>query len=951
MVCREYIATAACLTLPLYMQAQFVDYGADPPRYKWNTAKLEHYTLIYPQELDSMAYRYALYLENIYPHVRKTMNVPKAQTFPVVLHPGSMLSNGMVAWAPQRMELLTTPYTRQYGHRWDKHLTLHESRHVFQTGALMRGVFKPLYYLIGEQAAGVASCFLPAWFFEGDAVGTETALSYYGRGRMPEFNMVYRAHILSGSFYAFDKWYLGSYKDYTGDYYALGYDLTAFARYRYGKDIWSKALSRYANHPVTCFPFGNAFKHYAGTGINELFRETFAFLKEEWMRLDSGRTVPDYLSPERKEYISYQYPQALNDSTVVAVKTSLSDIQSLTAITGGKEKRLTYMGSLNGRTYVNAHGVYWMEYVPGLRWAHENFTVLKQYDAAAGRVKTLFPYGRYISAALNDSIVALSLFTEEGESRIVVRNAGGGKECDYSVPCNAFAKELELGGDGAAYVAVICDSGTSLLRLDLSAGAWSELLPPTQAGINSPVWNNGRLYFESGLNGTNNIYYIDLRDGQAYRITSARFGAFHPAFTADGKRLLYSDYQAKGYRLASIPADSLPAEKADFACPYRFPLAETLSGQEEYRLDTAALQPVDFRPRPYRKASHLFHIHSWAPFYYSASEVLDGSSADFTSAVYPGFSLFSQNALNTAVTQAGWYYNGNSHHARLNFTYTGLLPVINIDIDYGGKAADIKWESDTNRDIAVSARTGRNKVEAKAQVYIPFNLTRNHYIRGIQPSLSYYFTNHRIQQYDTRHYSNYQYVLAEMRFYNYLRMAQRDILPRLGYQVYLQYLTLPFNTGSYGNLYAAKLVTYWPGLMPNHSLMLRFGYQYQSAGDKPFYVAVQLLERMRGHDDYPYQSIRLFAGKADYAFSILCPDVSIGSLMYIRRIRANLFFDSAFYLDGNQDRWRAQGAYGCDIIFDWNIFRIKFPLSAGIRMIQPVRGGRFQAETLLSVSY
>lgn len=62
----------------------------------------------------------------------------------------------------------------------------------------MHGIFKPLYYIIGEQAAGVASFFLPVWFLEGDAVSTETAMSNGGRGRLPEFNMVYRAQMLGG---------------------------------------------------------------------------------------------------------------------------------------------------------------------------------------------------------------------------------------------------------------------------------------------------------------------------------------------------------------------------------------------------------------------------------------------------------------------------------------------------------------------------------------------------------------------------------------------------------------------------------------------------------------------------------------------------------------------------------------------------------------------------------
>mgnify|MGYP001186174142 FL=1 len=219
-----------CLSASISIRAQFMDYGSDPARFKWNIVRLPHYNLVYPQGTDSMAYHYALYLENAYPHIQKTIGKPIKARFPVILHPANMQSNGMVSWAPRRMELITTPSSDLGVQRWDKHLVLHESRHVFQTGKVMSGIFKPFYYLIGEQAAGVAAFFLPVWFLEGDAVGTETAMSNGGRGRLPEFNMAYRAQMLGGDkFYSFDKWLLGSYKNYTGTYYALGYDLTSYA--------------------------------------------------------------------------------------------------------------------------------------------------------------------------------------------------------------------------------------------------------------------------------------------------------------------------------------------------------------------------------------------------------------------------------------------------------------------------------------------------------------------------------------------------------------------------------------------------------------------------------------------------------------------------------------------------------------------------------------------------
>ena len=292
-----------CLLVSSGLHAQFMNYGSDPARFKWNIVRLPHYNLVYPQGTDSMAYRYALYLENAYPHIQKTIGKPIKAKFPVILHPANMISNGMVSWAPRRMELITTPSSDLGIQRWDKHLVLHESRHVFQTGKVMRGIFKPFYYLIGEQAAGVAAFFLPVWFLEGDAVGTETAMSNGGRGRLPEFNMAYRAQMLGGDkFYSFDKWLLGSYKNYTGTYYALGYDMTSYARQRYGSDIWDKSTTRYTSNIL----FEGSFKHYTGSSFKRLYHDTFDFLREGWEKQDTAVIVPAYLSPDNKTYTSYR---------------------------------------------------------------------------------------------------------------------------------------------------------------------------------------------------------------------------------------------------------------------------------------------------------------------------------------------------------------------------------------------------------------------------------------------------------------------------------------------------------------------------------------------------------------------------------------------------------------------------------------------------------------------
>ncbi len=956
---KRLILLAFCIIIStIIAKAQFVNYGTDPARFKWNIVHTDNYKVIYPQGNDSMAYRYAQLLETTYPHVEKTIGKAHKWKYPVILHPSNMLSNGMVAWAPRRMEFITTPSSDNTAQMWDSHLVLHEGRHGFQTRKFMEGLFRPLYFAVGEQIASIAHLPVPTWFLEGDAVATETALSYTGRGRLPEFNMIYRAHLEGGEFYSFNKWFLGSYKDYTGSKYALGYNMTAFARKEYGADIWDKITTRYIKKFINIPPFGNSMKHYTGVSKKRIFNNAFSFLSKEWSDLDykhfhSGFS-PKYLLPAPKEYTSYKYPQEISNNTIIALKSSMSDINSLVEIKEGREKRLTYLGSINSKLMYRNKKIFWNENVSGLRWSHENYSVLKYYDLQTGKIIMVTPNKRYQAPAINQqgTTAALSEFSEAGINSIVLVNIAKRSEiASYKTPDNSFAKDISFGEENELFITAVGDNGITIWLLNTDKSEWKEVLSPTWANITSTFYKNGNLYFESGLDGTNNIYSINTRTKEVKQLTTSRFGAFTPALSSDNSKLLFTDYSRNGYRLASIPVNDLQPETADFKEPYKFALAEAISDQESFRADTARLKEIEFNPKRYNRALNLFKIHSWAPFYYDATDVINMDVDDFSTIVKPGAMVLSQNSLNTAISQLGWYYRDGDHHGKFAFNYTGWYPVIDFNITYGGKAFNLEWYKDNeDKDFLGYSRSGRTRIEAEARISIPFNLSRNHYTRGVQPSITYNYTNNKIQQYSNKRFADFQYIMPEIRFYSYRRMATRDILPRWGYQVRLQNLT-PVNTGSlYGQLYAARLTNYFPGFLANNSFMLRLGYQYQNIDKKEMYIPKRIFDAPRG---YTYNSAtqHLLDLKADYGFTFGYPDYNIGSLVYIKRLRSNVFFDLSSNKNVSTPGWKTLSSAGIDLLMDWNAIETEFPLTLGVRLIKPFQKDGIRAEALMSVSF
>ena len=144
---------------------------------------------------------------------------------------------------------------------------------------------------------------------------------------------------------------------------------------------------------------------------------------------------------------------------------------------------------------------------------------------------------------------------------MLIQAEKGNELAAFDVPDNAFIKELTFAGGDTIISIAVADSGIRLLQFNFRNGIWKELLKTTSANITSPVWKDGKIFFESGANGTNNIYSLNPADGQVHRMTAARFGAFDPSFGSSDGRLFFSDYQADGYRIASLPTDSMLFER------------------------------------------------------------------------------------------------------------------------------------------------------------------------------------------------------------------------------------------------------------------------------------------------------------------------------------------------------------------------------------------------------
>jgi len=179
-----------------------------PASMKWYQINTSNFRVLYPEGFGEQAQRVANTLEHIREPEGASLGVTPRK-ISIILHSQSSNSNGFVTQAPRRSEFYAMPpqnYNFIGNNEWLTLLSSHEYRHMVQFQKSITGFNKAIYLLFGQLAqAGMAFVAIPQWFWEGDAVATETAFTHSGRGSIPEFDLVFRTNLLEGKNFNYSK--------------------------------------------------------------------------------------------------------------------------------------------------------------------------------------------------------------------------------------------------------------------------------------------------------------------------------------------------------------------------------------------------------------------------------------------------------------------------------------------------------------------------------------------------------------------------------------------------------------------------------------------------------------------------------------------------------------------------------------------------------------------------
>lgn len=873
-------------------------FGANPSSVKWKKIRGKAADIVFPNGADSAAMRVnaiTQLLEN-----QSSGRLGNASLrIPIVLQTLPTVSNAYVGLGPWRSEFfLFPPQDALYlgSTSWLDNLSVHEYRHVHQYANFRKGLSKFAYLVAGQEGQALAnSASVPDWFFEGDAVYTETKYLSQGRGRLPGFFDPFRSLWLANKKYGYQKLRSGSMKDLVPNHYALGYLLVAHGYRSQGDGFWAKVTDDAARFKGLFYPLQSAIKRHAGVHFNAFVEraiDSFRLNMPVEINYSNSKMINEL---DTKRVVDHRFPIFLGGDSVLALRRAYNQLAHWVIFSKGKASKLGIknIGVDDYYTYKGGNIVY-AAYSPDPRWQwKENSDIILYniYDRTEHRVTK---GKRYFSPDLsNDGQQVIAVDVAPGGKTsldLINRETGERIKRFESMSDIYFSYPVFSQSDSIVYVISRKGNGASgLLRLDIASGSFSEVLPYTNAPMSFLRIRGNKLMFTISQGQTNQFWEHDLLSGKTGVLAVGVTGSYAGDIHEDGNKIVYSSPSAEGEQVYSadyrFAEDSLhPLKKANEA--------DLMTGVN------ASAYPIT----DYKKSEGLFRIHSWRPFY----EQPEWS-----------FSLYGQNLLNTMVSSYDYVYNENegSHRVGVNLAYGGLYPWITGGTNYT-----------MNRTFRDSSRLIRwNEWTGNVGLRLPLNFTSGKLYKQLDLSTRLHAVS--------VDYDNKNTVSLKDRFIPYLQhqvswamqtqQAIQHIYPRFAFVSRLQSRMAIGNTNANQLFWGSQL--YLPGVGRNHSLVL--GFNYQSRDTMRQYSFSNGFAMARGYEaiDYP----RMWRTSFNYHMPLLYPDLGIGNIVYFLRVRSNFFYDDMHLKSLRTGKVINLRSAGTEVYFDtkwWNQQNVTFGL-------------------------
>lgn len=903
--------------------------GAHSHLIQWQQIKVNNHLLVFPKHFEKQAFRAGSILEYMDTYGNESIG-DKTYPLQILLHNQTVIPNGFVGVAPYRSEFFATPPlspTVRGAVDWLDRLTIHEYRHAQQYANSRVGLTKLAHILLGNNGWGLANSLSPNWFWEGDAVWMETALTPQGRGRAPIFTRIQRSLLLEDIQYSYEKARNRSFKDLVPNHYPLGYIMTTYARQRFGKEVWKKIFKDASSYRFPLYTFSHSTKKQTGLSTPQLYKEAYLAYQKKWEKEAANTTLSNHqrITPNRQNPVTnYHFPYYLTDGSLVYLKDSFQKTMGLYLSNNGEEKRITSVG-FRTMDYlsVTKDKAIWTEFEVNPRRFNQNYSNIVYYDFNTHEKIRLTKRSRLFTPSFSNngqSIVAVEI-TPDQLNRLVLLESNSGKVMQYLENEEnyflTFPKWLE--DDNGLVFIYRKNNQLALFTYDLANQSYQQISNWTHHSISDLYVKNDRVYFTASFSGIDNIYSISLIAPYSPTVpsfsstltqhSSVRVGAYHPSMHPSTDTLTFSEYHHEGAYLSKMKL-SAKANKEFAPLSFVEPTEQTqyLVNQvsEEGGNILDKLTSKEYPISPYKGLLKGLQLHSWSltPDIATPSLLLEWDN------------LLADVGINVL---GGYNINEKSPFYNASLVYSKLYPQIRLSVGSAKRNTVFETTADT---------LGRQQFDQHtlgSTVSIPLSWRKGDFSTRLWPYINYSHRLIRNPVIEELEVDNFYINTMDIGVtFNHLRRrALQQVDTRFGYWLFMSYAqTLDSNRN---HLLRINNSFYLPGIGQNHSIRLQANYRNQTLSD-----AYQFSDGFSYPRGYSKRSNDNFLKLAvNYHLPIAYPDWGFKGITYFRRIRANFFFDygkaTSQHLKQNEFK-----SAGVEIILDNNFF-MELPVSIGWR--------------------
>ncbi len=900
------------LLFSLVAKAQFTNsYGTVPPSVKWQQIKTDKVNVVFPTGLQSRANRIANVINYLAENKTATIG-NKAGKINVFLVNNTAVSNGYVSPMPFHSKFYTMmpqpPFAGTLD--WIDLLSIHEYRHVMQMNNFSVGITRIVRKTFGDLFwAILMNTAIPNWFWEGDAVFFETALTNSGRGRLPLFSARFDDIMNQEKPFGYEKMRCGSYKDLVPDHYVLGYKMVEYGRQNFGNDIWKKTASDAVKYKGLFFPFSRALKQYTGYGTKEMYNKISRLDKDTLgNNIESGKIYSSKLDKNNPTF--YSNPQFISQYKLAAVKSSFEEAEHIVLIDlkTGKEQKImpTSFGFENFDC--NDKTIVWNEVNKNPRWNYQSKSNIYKYNFADKNKSQLTNKGSYFSPSIspdNSSVAAMMADSYMNYRIDIIDLESGNIKMSLPNPQNYFFRNIDWLDSENLIAIAVKNNKNAIVKINISTQMPVIVFPFSNITFYQLSANGSKVFFAAkGKGNTSSLYYYNLVGGKLFVSQKSGNYLIDPFLSSNGKFIAYCDivFNNTGLKVDEFDEFFKPAPEGVVHAMDRSKKSLFIASSEKGTI-SKNIPNKKYNVTNYKPWQHLLNFHSWYPYYHEPDYSLTFLSRDYL------------NNLSLSITPE---YNSNTGNFALgtNFSYGGFYPVINLGTKYRFINSKKVFDETLEGILTVNSSVG-----------LPLSFSRYNYFNSLYLSLDYANTT----LFWKKTGNNYTETVSALDFYvsHFIRkkLAYRLIYPKFGVWTKLKLYNI--NTANIFNSIGGSILLYLPGLAHTHSTRIKFA-AFDLMDNEYYYT--------NGIEDYYYSrgyehinDLRSVLGlNFNYSFPIFYPDWNIGAFTFFKRVRANVYFDIDRNMNVDKDVFYRRSV-GIEFLFDNVYFRsLTIPMGVGI---------------------